>query len=384
VKGREEKRVKSEEEKVYSLHSSLFSSHVSRRNFLKTALVATASGTLVNFLASCDRSEPLKLSFLNWQDYIGDTTLRDFEEATGIAVSYQTYPSNDQLEWLLNQGASVRRGGRRGESYDLCVPSNDVIPKFYRAGLLQDLDVSKISGLENLRADVRTLSFDPNNTFSIPWATGTTGIAYDSSVFSVPPDWTVFLDAQHAGKMTMLDDSHDALAMALLSLEKDPNAVNEADVNAAAEQLIAMSKNASFNSETYLRDLAAGNLVAAHAFSSDFVIAKDQNPNLEFVLPVQGATRWIDSLVIPTRAPRPNRAHEFLSFFLQPEHAAGVSAGAKVDTGNAAAFDLIPSDVRNNPVIFPPDDVLARLPFLNDLGDAQTLYDDAWRRVKAA
>jgi spermidine/putrescine transport system substrate-binding protein len=98
---------------------------------------------------------------------------------------------------------------------------------------------------------------------------------------------------------------------------------------------------------------------------------------------VHGETRWIDCLVIPAKAPRPGRAHEFISFFLQPENAAGVSAGAKVDTGNAAAFALIPTDVRNNPVIFPPGDVLAKLPFLLDLGEAQKLYDDAWKRVKA-
>jgi spermidine/putrescine-binding protein len=365
------------------MKNELPTSHLSRRTFLKAALAASVSGTLVNFLTACDNSEPSKLSFLNWQDYIGDTTLRDFETATGIDVTYQTYPSNDGLEWLLNQASSVRRGGRRGTSYDLCVPSNDFIPKFHRAGLLQDLDLTKITGLENLRADVRGLPFDPENKFTIPWATGTTGIAYDSSVFSVPPDWTVFLEAQYAGKMTILDDSHDAVAMALLSLEKDPNSTSEADITSAADQLLAMLGNAQLNSETYLRELAAGNVVVAQAFSSDFVIAKDQNPNLEFVLPVQGATRWIDCLAIPDKAPRPGRAHEFISFFLQPEHAAGVSAGAKVDTGNAAAYDLIPTDVRNNPVIFPPGDVLAKLPFLNDLGDAQALYDAAWKRVKA-
>ncbi len=359
------------------------STFTSRRTFLKTALAVGASGTLGSFLTSCDNSEPLKLSFLNWQDYIGDTTLRDFKTATGIEVTYQTYASNDGLEWLLNQASSVRRGGRRGSSYDLCVPSNDFVPKFHRAGLLQDFDLTKITGLENLRDDVRGLPFDLDNTFTIPWATGTTGIAYDSSVFAVPPDWTVFLDAQYAGKMTILDDSHDAIAMALLSLEKDPNSTAEADVNAATDQLLAMLGNARLDSETYLRELAAGNLVAAQAFSSDFVIAKDQNPSLEFVLPLQGATRWIDCLVIPEKAPRPSRAHEFISFLLQPENAAGVSAGAKVDTGNAAAYDLIPADVRNNPVIFPSSNALAKVPFLNDLGDAQKLYDAAWKRVKS-
>ncbi len=333
-------------------------------------------------MASCDTSEPSKLSFLNWQDYIGDSTLRDFKEITGIDVTYQTYASNDRLEWLLNQGASVRRGGRRGSSYDLAVPSDNVIPKFYRAGLIQDMDLSKITGLENLRDDVRGLPFDSENKFTIPWATGTTGIAYDGSVFPTPPDWSVFLDTTHAGKMSILDDSRDALAMALLSLDKDPNSTSEADISAAAERLIAMNKNARFDSETYLRELAAGNLVAAQAFSSDFVIAKEQNPKLEFVLPTQGATRWIDCLVIPERAPRPGRAHEFISFFLEPANAAIISAGAKVDTGNAGAFDLIPADIRNNPVIFPPSDVLAKLSFLNDLGDAENLYNDAWKRIR--
>jgi spermidine/putrescine transport system substrate-binding protein len=182
--------------------------------------------------------------------------------------------------------------------------------------------------------------------------------------------------------MSILDDSRDALAMSLLSLGKDPNSIVEADINAAADQLIAMKKHAHFDSETYLRELSAGNLVAAQAFSSDFVIAKGQNPNLEFVLPAQGAMRWIDCLVIPDRAPRPGRAHEFISFFLEPSNAAVVSAGAKVDTGNAGAFDLLPTDVRNNPVIFPPADVLAKLSFLEDLGDAEELYSDAWKRIK--
>jgi spermidine/putrescine-binding protein len=354
----------------------------SRRNFLKGAITAGVSGSLISFLASCETGEPNKLSFLNWQDYIGDSTLRDFEAATGNDVTYQTYPSNDRLEWLLNQASSTRRGGRRGSSYDLAVPSDSVIPTFRRAGLVQELDLTKITGTENLRDDVRGLAFDPQNTFTIPWATGTTGIAYDSTVFTSPPDWSIFLDARYAGKMSLLDDSRDALAMALISLGKDPNSIVEADVSAAAEQLIAMNKHARFDSETYLRELAAGNLSVAQAFSSDFVIAKEQNPKLEFVLPKQGAMRWIDCLVVPERAPRPGRAHQFMSFFLDPSNAAIVSAGAKVDTGNAAAFDLIPAGIRNNPVIFPPAEVLKGLAFLNDLGDAETFYDEAWKRVR--
>jgi putrescine transport system substrate-binding protein len=364
----------------------LENSRFSRRGFLKASLSSGALFGLAPLLNACgEQGEPKKLSFLNWQDYIAADTLDGFTKASGNEVSYQTYASNDELAFLLNRGSGARRGGRQGSSYDLIVPSNNALETFKNAGLLQALKPDKITGLENLRPDVLNAAFDPGNVYSIPWATGTTGIGYDSDVIKTPPDWSVFANPTYKGRMTILNEAREALAMALISIDRSPNAREQADIDKATEVLIQLKANLqSFDSKTYLRDLAAGKLVACQAFSSDLLIAQQQRPSLRFVLPPQGATRWIDSLVIPADAARPGRAHEFISYFLKPEVAAGVSSAAKVDTGNAQAFERLAPEIRNNPTIFPPADVLKKLPFLEILGDDQKKFDEAWKQVQNA
>jgi putrescine transport system substrate-binding protein len=366
--------------------SSLTQSILSRRGFLKAGISSAALFGLAPLLNSCgEQGEPKKLSFLNWQDYIAADTLDGFTKTSGNEVSYQTYASNDELAFLLNRGSGARRGGRQGSSYDLIVPSNNALETFKNAGLLQALKADKITGLENLRPDVLSAAFDPGNVYSIPWATGTTGIGYDSDVIKTPPDWSVFANPAYKGRMTVLNEAREALAMALISIDRSPNAREQSDLDRATEVLIQLKANLrSFDSKTYLRDLAAGKLVACQAFSSDLLIAQQQRPSLRFVLPPQGATRWIDSLVIPTDAARPGRAHEFISYFLRPEVAAGVSSAAKVDTGNAQAFERLAPEIRNNPTIFPPSDVLKRLPFLEALGEDQQKFDAAWKQVQNA
>ena len=376
----------SKPDKIEPAKIKLEQSTLTRRGFLKASLSSAALFGLAPLLNACgEQGEPKKLSFLNWQDYIAADTLDGFTKMTGNEVSYQTYASNDELAFLLNRGSGARRGGRQGSSYDLIVPSNNALESFKNAGLLQALKRDQITGLENLRPDVVNASFDPDNAYSVPWATGTTGIGYDSEVFKTAPDWSVFADPTHKGRMTILNEAREALAMALISIDRSPNAREQADIDKATEVLIQLKSNLrSFDSKTYLRDLAAGKLVACQAFSSDLLIAQQQRPSLRFVLPAQGATRWIDSLVIPTDAARPGRAHQFISYFLRPEVAASVSSAAKVDTGNVQAFERLAPEIRNNPTIFPPSDVLKKIPFLENLGDDQKKYDAAWKQVQSA
>lgn len=220
------------------------------------------------------------------------------------------------------------------------MPSNNTLESFKIAGLLQALKPDKITCLENLRPDVLNSAFDPGNVYSVPWATGTTGIGYDSDVIKTPPDWSVFASPAYKGQLTILNEARETLALILI--DRSPNAREQADLDRAAEVLIQLKSNLqAFNSKTYLRELAAGKLVACQAFSSDLLIAQQQRQSLRFVLPVQGATRWIDSLVIPKDAARPGRAHEFISYFLRPDVSAGVSSAAKVDTGMRRRLNVL-------------------------------------------
>lgn len=358
---------------------------ISRRRFLQatgTIGAAVAAGPL---LTACAR-EADRLSFLNWQDYIAPETVPRFERQTGIDVTYQTYASNDELEGLLLQAGRPRRGGREGTTYDLIVPSDNFIRRFLRLGLLQELDRSRIGNLGNLRPELREAAFDPGNRFTVAWATGTTGIAYDPSAVPRPPGWDVFLDSTLAGRMTLLEEIRDAFAAALFSLGLDPNTTSLQDIDAAADRLVEMKAVIrGFNSETYVDGLAAGELVVAQAYSSDFQLARQRNPSLAFTLPPEGALRWVDSLAVPAGAPHPGIPERFIEYYLRPEVSAEVSMFARVDTGNAEAEDLLDPALVEDPVVFPPAEILSALTFTADLGEeVEGLYVEAWQRVQEA
>lgn len=108
----------------------------------------------------------------------------------------------------------------------------------------------------------------------------------------------------------------------------------------------------------------------------------ERNDKLAFTLPKAGGLRWVDSLAIPTDAPRKKSAEQFISYSLEPEVAAGVSRFVQVDTGNRAARDLLPQQLLDDEVVFPPADVLERLVFTAHLGKAEDLYTAGWSRVR--
>jgi spermidine/putrescine-binding protein len=327
------------------------------------------------------------LSFQNWTNYIDPAILTAFRTQTGISVTYGTYTSNDELTTRLLLANTPRRHGREAHTFDLMVPSENFVRNFIEQDLLEPIDgTTDLKNIGNLQPAFRQEGFDPGNMYTIPWATGTTGIGYDTSVFSEPPDWTVFLDTKYQGHMTVLDEIRDAYGAALFSLDKDPNATSPADIDAATQQLIAMKAVIQgFNSATYIDGLANGDLVAAHAYSGDLLQAKEDNPKLDFVLPDQGALRWVDSLAVPVHAPQFDNAITFMDFYLEGDISAQVANHVRYDTANAAAIPLLDPDVANDPVIFPPPDVLNRLSFTADLGpDIEKLYVDGWGQVQGA
>ncbi|TXH69662.1 MAG: spermidine/putrescine ABC transporter substrate-binding protein [Thiothrix sp.] len=352
---------------------------ITRRNFLRLSMLATVS----SMMAACgSKQEDARLSFLNWQDYIGTDTIRDFEKSTGVKVTYQNYSSNDQLIWMLGQASSQRI---TVAGYDLCVPSEHAMLALRRIGLIKDFSAGGIHGIENLTPALQKRTSDPTNAFSIPWALGTTGIAWDSRVLGETPDWAIFLDPKLAGKMSLLDESVDGIMIGLLASQLPPTASDAASLQTAVTTLKKMRQQTRLNSSTYLRDLVSGQLSVAMAYSNDFVIASKLNPNLKFVIPQSGGLQWTDCMVIPTKAPRPKRAEEFINFVLQPDISAGISNTANVNTGNAAAYNLIAPEVRNNPAIFPDATAMARAHPLALHDDAALRrVNEAWQQVKNA
>lgn len=358
---------------------------ISRRQLVRSSAGLGALAALGGLAACGDPAEAKRLAFLNWQDYIDPKLLRDFEGELGGPVTYETYASNDELARRLGQASGTRRRGRKGSSFDLIVPSDNLLRRLRDADALRELPRDLV-GLENLDPSFRRADFDPGNRFSVPWATGTTGIGYSATAFpDGPPDWSAFESGDFSGKSTLLDETRDAMAVALWLIDEDPNTRDSAAITAAGRKLAELRRGGvAFDAATYLRKLRDGDVVLAQAYSSDVEQARADNPDLAFVVPIAGGLRWIDSLCIPTDAPHPESAERFIEFYLRPQVSAANAVEVRVDTANQAAREFVPEELLSEPAVYPPPETLERLVFTEALDDdIEGRYAKAFDTAKA-
>jgi spermidine/putrescine-binding protein len=369
------------------------SPHFSRRAFMKTMAFASAAG----FVAACGGSskggttsaggsttpptfdpkpEAKTLNFYNWTDYIATDTIPNFQKETGIKVTYDNYSSNDELF------AKMRTGG---SGFDIIVPTDATLVKMKHAGLVQPLDLSLIPNLKNLDPRFRTAAYDPGNQYSIPWQWGTTGIGFDKTkVGGAVTDWDAFNLPAVSGKSSYLDEARDAFAMALFALKKDPNTLDTADLDAAEQYLIALKKKIQKITSDYQDPLKSGQLVMAQAYSGDVFTIQADNKNIEYIIPTSGALSWVDSMAIPKGAAHPKNAEAFMNYILEPKVGAALTNFVNYGSPNKAAEPFINKDILSNPLIYPSQADLAKLPFQKDLGEDELAYSDRWDKVKTA
>jgi spermidine/putrescine transport system substrate-binding protein len=369
------------------------SPHFSRRTFMKTMAFASAAG----FVAACGGSskggtpaaggsttpptfdpkpEAKTLNFYNWTDYIATDTIPNFQKETGIKVTYDNYSSNDELF------AKMRTGG---SGFDIIVPTDATLVKMKHAGLVQPLDLSLIPNVKNLDPRFRDAAYDPNNQYSIPWQWGTTGIGFDKrKVGGAVTDWDAFNLPAVAGKSSYLDEARDAFAMALFALKKDPNTLDSGDLDAAEQYLIDLKKKIQKITSDYQDPLKSGQLVMAQAYSGDVFTIQADNKNIEYVIPTSGAFSWVDSMAIPKGAAHPKNAEAFMNYILDPKVGAALTNFVNYGSPNKAAEPFINKDILSNPLIYPPQADLAKLPFQKDLGEDELAYSDRWDKVKTA
>jgi len=362
------------------------SPHFSRRSFMKTMAFASAAG----FIAACGSSSKStsssggttppsgakKLNFYNWTDYIADDTIPNFEKQTGIKVTYDNYSSNDELF------AKMRTGNT---GYDIIVPTDATLVTMIHAGLIDTLDLANVPNIKNLDPRFRNPPYDPGNQHSVPWQWGTTGIGFDKTkVGGEVTDWDAFNLPNVKGKSSYLDEARDAFAMALFALGKDPNTLNTDDLDAAKKYLIDLKKKIKSITSDYQDPLKSGELILAHAYSGDVFQIEVDNKNIEYIIPKSGAFSWVDNMAVPKGAPHKANAELFMNYILEPEVGAALTNFVQYGSPNKAAEPLIDKSITGNPLIYPPAEELAKLPFQKDLGEDEIAYADRWTEVKSA
>lgn len=316
-----------------------------------------------------------KLNFYNWTDYIAPETLPGFTSISGIEVTYDNFSTNDEMEAKIASGQA---------GYDLVVPSDNFLRRFLRSGLLQPLDHDAIPNLRNLEPRFAEAEYDPGNRFSVPWAWGTTGLAYSKSqVGGEVTSFDAFDLPDVQGRSSILDEARDGMAIGLLKLGHDPNTTDPKQIDDAANFLLSLKKKLGQITSDVIEPLTSGQVRLAQAYSGDAFQASDTNDDIGYAIPSEGGLSYVDLLVIPKDAPHAANAHRFIDFVLGAEAGAALSNAVRYGSPNAAAKPLIDKELLNDPVVYPPDDQLAKLPFTKDLGgDVEALYADAWTKVK--
>lgn len=351
------------------------------------------------FLFSCsqqDSEEPIVYVY-NWSDYIAEESLKQFQESTGIKVIYDVYDSNEFLEAKLMTGSS---------GYDLIFPSaRPYAQRHIASGRYASLDKSKLPALSNIDpAILNGLSdADPGNQHIVPYLWGTTGLGINIKKVreilgeNAPLDsWSLLFDPAISSKLadcgiSVLDDKQEGFGAALIYRQRNPNAYG-VDENELVHQTFAAvgAHIRSFNSSKYIDDLANGDLCLALGFSGDILQARDRaneagnGVEIEYLIPKEGAIRWIDVMAIPKDATHPGNAHRLINHLLQPEVAAAISNYVGYATPNHGATALLDAEIASNPGIYPPKEVVAKLVDLVLLpDDVQRERARIWKAIKS-
>jgi spermidine/putrescine transport system substrate-binding protein len=345
----------------------------SRRRFLSGALTVAAA---VPIMGRVGFGQSAQVNVYNWDTYIGETTLEDFTDATGIAVRYDLYASNDELFAKL-------RGGNPG--YDVIFPTNDYVERMIAAAMLLPLDHSKIPNMANVDPAFADPAFDPGLRHSMPYFWGTVGLGYRASAASPEAFADVFEGDAYAGRIALLN-SIDSLLATLKYLGYSLNTKDAAEIAEAADTLIALKpKIKAFAPDTGQDLLIAGEVDVCLEYNGDVLQVMAEDDDLAYVVPAEGSILWEDCMCIPRGGPNPDNAHSFINFILDAEVHAAIAEYVQYPCPNAAALEFIPEADRENRALYPPREVLDRCEVAIYKGEEiESLYADALTRVLAA
>lgn len=332
----------------------------------------------------------------NWTDYFAPDTLKNFQKATGIASTYDTYDSNPVLDAKLKA---------RNSGYDIVVPSSHFVARQVLRGDLKKLDRSQLPNWKYLNPVLlKTLAeADPGNEHAFPYLWGTTGIGYNSTKVKAVlgndtplNSWDLILKPENIKKLAqcgvaVLDSAPDLVPIALNYLGLSPDSTTPDDYAKAKAALLAIKPYvSSFNANEYGAALASGKVCIAVGYSGDIMLAQHQANDagkgvvIHYIAPKEGSPMWFDMVAMPVDAPDEKAAYAFMNYLLDPKVISGISNYLHYPNGNEKSEGLVDADVHNDIGIYPDADTLTTLFAQNEIpAEIEALRLRVWNEVKA-
>jgi spermidine/putrescine transport system substrate-binding protein len=368
---------------------------LSRRGFLRGVGATGAAVAGAGLLAACGSdsstdgstggsagSDEKILNFANWPLYIdvervnGEKTyptIQGFEDKTGIQVSY-TEPINDNEEYFAKIRPILASDGDVG--VDCFVLTDWMASKLINLDWLEPLDKSNIPNFKNLQPKLQSPQWDPERKYSIPWQSGSTGIAYDSSLTGeIRTISELLTNPDLKGQITVLKEMRDTMGLILLDQGADPADFTQDQWQAAIDTLTAANDSGQirqFTGNNYAQSLAKGDIKACMAWAGDVIQLQFDNPNIKYVIPDAGGMLWSDNMLIPINAQHKANAEAWMNYYYDPEVAAKLAAWVNYISPVKGAQEVMAKTdpkLANNPLIFPTPDDYAQLSIFRGLSD---------------
>lgn len=313
-----------------------------------------------------------RLNVYNWSDYIGETTIADFERETGIGVVYDLYSSAEEMQAKMLAGST---------GYDVVLMAGLSMPEFVRAGVYQPIDRSRLANWGNLDPEILRIveGYDPGNRYSVPYMWGSVGFTYNMAMIrerlpnaDLQSLETIFDPANAAilGEcgLSILDSPTDIGFMVMSWLGIDPNTAGPAEYARMAEAFAPIRPYiATFDNANYLTAIPNGELCAVNTWSGDYAVAAARaaeagiEMELAYFVPRTGAPAWFDLWCLPSDAPNVDNAYAFLDYMLRPEVIAACTNYTGYGNANLASRPFVDEAILNDPAIYPDAETLARM-----------------------
>ncbi len=329
------------------------------------------------------------LNFANWPYYIDikkPTSRQKFTEQTQIKVNYYE-EINDNAEYFAKVQGPLSQGN--GIDRDIFVfTDNSRFPGLLvDQGWVQELDKDLIPNITNLVDAQASPPFDPDRSYSLPWQSGMTGIAWNEAVTGpVTSVQQLLEDPKLKGKITMLQELADSVGVVMLQNGDDPGSVTDESFNRAIDTVQAAVDSGQirrFTGNDYAQPLANGDLAAAVAWSGDVVQLLPDNPKLKWAVPESGGMIWTDNMLIPTGGSVPT-ASTYMNSVYDPAIAAQIAAYINYVTPVKGAKEELAKtnpELANNPLIFPDDDTLSQVKQFDSVALDNEEYITLWQGV---
>ena len=356
----------------------------------KLALTLTLTVTTA-LLAGCsgggNSADARVVNVCGWGENIEPELIDQFEEETGIKVNYQTAESNEAMYALIKNG---------GANYDVIVPSDYMISQMIEEDMLAELNFDNIPNFSLVDDRFKNLSYDPENKYTVPYTWGTLGIIYNTAKVQEPiTSWSAMFDPQYAGNVLLINNSRDALGIALLYLGYSVNTTDEAEIQEAYQLIADAVKNGVYQGKVMdevFQKMEGGNAAIATYYAGDYLSMLENNEDLAYVVPEEGSNWFVDAMCVLKTSQHKEEAEAWINFITSTEASLANMDFIWYATPNREALEKYPAyyeEINGEPldpalyeVMAPSQAVLDKCEsYLGLPEETRTLYNDLWNEL---